>query len=80
MGFTADHPSGWFGGARLRYIGSAPLIENNSVRSDDTLIVNADIGYRFANGISASVTGLNVFDSRDSDITYFYESRVRQSQ
>src|SRR4029079_14699985 len=61
MGLTADHPSGWFGGARLRYFGSAPLIEDNSVRSDSTLIVNADVGYRFANGISASITGLNLF-------------------
>ena len=35
-GPTADHPSGWFGGARLRYFGAAPLIEDNSVRSEPT--------------------------------------------
>jgi hypothetical protein len=76
IGLTADHPSGWFGGARLRYFGSAPLIEDDSVRSSPTRIVNADIGYRFANGLSASITGLNLFDSRSNDITYFYESRL----
>lgn len=76
MGLTADHPSGWFGGARLRYFGSAPLMEDNSVRSDSTLIVNADVGYRFANGVSASITGLNLFNVRDADITYFYESQL----
>ena len=54
---TVDHPRGWFGGARLRYFGAAPLIEDNSVRSDDA-VVNADVGYRFANGVSASITGL----------------------
>ena len=46
------------------------------MRSGDTLVVNADVGYRFANGVSASVTGLNLFDSRDSDIMYFYESQL----
>jgi hypothetical protein len=76
IGVTADHPSGWFGGARLRYFGSAPLIEDNSVRSSPTRIVNADVGYRFARGISASVTALNLFNSRSSDITYFYESQL----
>lgn len=76
LGLTADHPSGWFGGARLRYFGSAPLIEDNSVRSDDTLVVNADIGYRFSKGLSASLTTLNLFNSSDDDITYFYESRL----
>jgi outer membrane receptor protein involved in Fe transport len=38
--------------------------------------VNADIGYRFANGISASITALNIFDTRANDITYFYESQL----
>jgi len=76
LGLTADHPSGWFGGARLRYIGPAPLIEDNSARAGSTQIVNADVGYRFSNGISASVTGLNLLNSRDNDITYFYESQL----
>ena len=76
LGLTVDHPSGWFGGARLRYFGAAPLIEDNSVRSAPTKVVNADIGYRFANGWSAGLTGLNLFNSRDNDITYFYESQL----
>jgi outer membrane receptor protein involved in Fe transport len=76
LGVTANHPSGWFGGARLRYLGPAPLIEDNSARAGSTQVVNADIGYRFSNGISASITGLNLLDSRDNDITYFYESQL----
>lgn len=76
LGLTVDHPSGWFGGARLRYFGSAPLIEDNSARADSTQVVNADIGYRFANGLSASITGLNLLNSHDNDITYFYESQL----
>jgi outer membrane receptor protein involved in Fe transport len=76
MGLTADHPSGWFGGMRLRYLGSAPLIEDNSVRSDPTHIVNADVGYRFASGLSASLSALNLFNAHGDDITYFYESQL----
>ena len=76
VGLAAEHPSGWFGGARLRYFGEAPLIEDNSARSSATGVVNADIGYRFSNGISASITGFNLLDSQDNDITYFYESQL----
>jgi outer membrane receptor protein involved in Fe transport len=76
LGITANHPSGWFGGARLRYFGSAPLIEDNSARASSSQIVNADVGYRFGNGVSAAITGLNLLNSRDNDITYFYESQL----
>ncbi|HEV7714917.1 MAG TPA: TonB-dependent receptor [Steroidobacteraceae bacterium] len=76
FGLAAEHPSGWFGGARLRYFGAAPLVEDNSVRSKPTQIVNADIGYRFSNGLSAAITGLNLLNSQDNDITYFYESQL----
>lgn len=76
VGVAVDHPRGWFGGARLRYLGAAPLIEDGSVRARPTRIVNAEIGFRFANGISAALAGLNLFDSADNDITCFYESRL----
>jgi outer membrane receptor protein involved in Fe transport len=76
VGVAVDHPRGWFGGARLRYLGAAPLIEDGSVRSRPTSVVNAELGYRFANGVSAALAGLNLFDSQAFDITYFYESRL----
>ena len=47
VGAAVDRTDGWFGGARLRYLGEAPLIEDNSVRSDSTLLVNVEAGYRF---------------------------------
>jgi TonB-dependent receptor-like protein len=76
VGLAAEHPSGWFGGARLRSFGAAALIEDNSARSNPTTLVNADVGYRFSNGYSLAVTGFNLLDSRANDITYFYESRL----
>ncbi len=76
LGVAVEHPSGWFGGARFRHFGEAPLIEDNSVRSDPTTLVNLEAGYRFANKYRLSVAVYNLFDSKDSDITYFYESQL----
>ncbi len=73
-----DYPTGWYGAARVRHFGERPLIEDNSARSDPTTVVNAMLGYRWDDD-HWDVRGelLNVFDSDDDDITYFYESRLR---
>jgi len=76
LGVVVDRNDGWFGGARVRYLGEAPLIEDDSVRSDPTLLVNVEAGYRFNERVSAFLTVFNVFDAEDSDISYFYESRL----
>lgn len=76
MGVAFDHPGGWFAGARLRHFGSAPLIEDGSVRSDSTTVVNLKAGYRFAGGLAVSLAAFNLLDARDNDITYFYESQL----
>ena len=39
-------------------------------------MVNAQVGYRFLPSLKATVAVLNLFDSIDNDITYFYESRL----
>lgn len=77
IGLVADHPSGWSGGARLRYLGEAPLIEDNSTRSESTTVVNLEGGYRFSPRLKLQVSLLNAFDSGDYDITYFYESQLQ---
>jgi outer membrane receptor protein involved in Fe transport len=76
VGVALDHPSGWFGGARFRHFGAAPLIEDNSVRSEPTTLFNLEAGYRFSDRYKLSAALYNVFDSRDNDITYYYESRL----
>jgi outer membrane receptor protein involved in Fe transport len=76
IGVAVDHPSGWFGGARFRHFGAAPLIEDDSVRSDPTTIVNLEAGYRIGKSYKLSAAVYNVFDSKDNDITYFYESQL----
>ena len=76
LGVAIDHPSGWFGGARFRHFDSAPLIEDNHVRSGSTTLVNLETGYRFWQRYRISAALYNVFDSEGNDITYFYASQL----
>jgi outer membrane receptor protein involved in Fe transport len=76
LGVTLDHPAGWFAGARLRYLGSAPLIENNSMRSDPTTLLNLETGYDFTATLSVTLSVLNALDSDDNDISYYYDSQL----
>ena len=69
--------SGPFGSLRLRHFGPRPLIEDNSVESRQTSIVNGEIGYKFTNQLRLAVEGFNLLDAEVSDIDYFFESRLR---
>jgi outer membrane receptor protein involved in Fe transport len=48
IGVTVDALGPWFGALRLRYFGARALIEDNSVRSAASSLVNLRIGYRFS--------------------------------
>ncbi len=63
--------------ARVRYLGPHALIEDNSVRGDDTLLVNARLAWTPQNLGGFEVYGelLNAFDSKDKDIQYYYATR-----
>ena len=65
----------WKASVRLRHLGPAPLIEDNSVRDKGSTVINLRGARAFAN---VEVYGelLNVFDSRDKDIAYYYESYI----
>ncbi|MEJ1963258.1 MAG: TonB-dependent receptor [Gammaproteobacteria bacterium] len=77
LGLAINHPSGWSGGARLRYLGPGALIEDNSVRSSSTTLLNLEAGYRFTQNVKGTVEVLNALDEKANDITYFYESQLR---
>jgi hypothetical protein len=63
-------------GLRLRYLGPRPLIEDATVTSTRSLVVNMEAGYRVASRTRIPVDVLNLFDSRESDIEYYYASRL----
>jgi outer membrane receptor protein involved in Fe transport len=68
--------AGPFGSLRMRHFGSYPLIEDNSVRATATTLFNADAGWLLGSGIRLQISVLNVFNGRESDIQYYYTSRL----
>ena len=74
-GFTFEQPQGFYGSARLRYFGDRPLVEDGSVRSESSSVVNLGLGFR-RGAVDVRVDVLNALDSDDDDITYFYASRL----
>jgi outer membrane receptor protein involved in Fe transport len=60
---------------RLRHLGPAPLIEDNSVSSDATTLVNLG-GYYTWGRVRFGIDIYNLFDTKAPDISYFYASRL----
>jgi len=71
-----DLYGGFFGGPRLRYFGPRSLTEDNSVRSDPTLLVSAMLGYRFDKAWTVQAELFNLLNRKDSAIDYYYASRL----
>ena len=75
-GLTAEPSRPLFGGLRVRHFGPRPLVEDNSVRSQATTIVNAEAGYRLTRRTRVMLEAFNLFNAKVSDIDYFYTSRL----
>ena len=67
----------WSAGVRLRHFGGRPLIENNSVRSPSSTLVNAQVGYAVTPTTRVRLDLLNLFNRKVSDIDYLYASQLR---
>jgi len=65
----------WSGSVRLRHLGPYPLIEDNSVRDKGSTVVNLRGAWKPPH-FEVFAELLNVFDSRDKDIAYSYESYI----
>lgn len=76
-GIAVHDLGGFFGGLRLRYFGPRSLIEDNTVRSTASALVNLQAGYAFNPKWKLTVDVFNLLDRRASDIEYYYESRLR---
>ena len=59
-----------------RILGPAPLIEDNSARSDSTTFVNGLLDYDFGH-FKVKLECLNLLDSHGDEIQYFYTSRLQ---
>jgi outer membrane receptor protein involved in Fe transport len=76
-GITLGEKTGWFGDLRWRYISSRPLTEDGTFQSPPLSIFNAQIGYRFDNGWSVRLDGLNLLNSQAPQAEYAYGSLLQ---
>jgi hypothetical protein len=76
FGVTVGKAEGPFANVRARFFERRPLTEDNSVKGEDSFLVNGIIGYRTERW-EVAVECLNIFDRDDNDIEYFYTSRLR---
>ena len=75
LGANAAWTNGLSASLRARYLGEAPLAEDNAVRSTASWLVNAGVAYRWGK-VEFRVDVFNLLDSDDNDIAYFYTSRL----
>lgn len=74
-GVTAHYDNGWLASAQLKHFGRYPLIEDDSVESGGSTIVNLRVGREWER-IGLYLDVLNLLDSEDHDIDYYYTSRL----
>lgn len=75
-GLTFEDLGRFSGSLRWRYFGDVALIEDGSAEWDSSSLLNARIAYHFDNGLELGLDLFNLLDSEDSDIEYFYASRL----
>ena len=75
-GVTVDSGRLAFGSLRLRYFGSRNLVEDGSVRSSSTRLLNGQLGARLSPRTELVLDAFNLLDAVASDIDYFYASRL----
>jgi hypothetical protein len=62
-GITFGEKTGWFSALGWRYISSRPLTEDGVFQSPPLNTINANVGYRFANGWRVQLDALNLLNS-----------------
>jgi outer membrane receptor protein involved in Fe transport len=75
-GASIDNLHKTFASLRLRYFGPRPLIEDNSVRSKATTLVNLEAGYQLLPGLRVNLEVFNLANESVSDIDYYFASRL----
>jgi len=76
LGITVDALGPWSGALRLRYVGARPLVEDDSVRSSDSVLLNLRVGYRLSSRTQLTLDVYNLLDRRSNDIEYWYQSQL----
>jgi len=66
----------WSASVGVRYIGAAPLIEDNSVQASSTLTTELRINRRIDTNLDISLDIFNLANRLNNDISYYYASRA----
>jgi outer membrane receptor protein involved in Fe transport len=74
MGLSTQTQDGHFAALRGRYFGPRDLIEDGSVQSSSSFLVNAHFGYRVDERWQVRLSVFNLFDRDVNDIEYYYPS------
>jgi hypothetical protein len=75
-GITLHDYEGFSASLRLRGFGPRDLTSDGIFRSNATILLNAEVGYRINRKWRVSAEFLNLLNRRDHDIDYAYTSRV----
>ncbi|QDU86416.1 Vitamin B12 transporter BtuB [Planctomycetes bacterium Pla163] len=75
-GLTARSEDGHYVALRGRFFGPRDLIEDGSVESSSSFLVNLHAGYVIDEHWRVRLSVFNLLDSDESDIEYFYASRL----
>ena len=65
-----------FGSLRFRYFGPRPLTQDDSVQSESSALMNAELGYHFTPAWALKLNVLNLFNVKTNDIEYDYNYRL----
>ena len=67
----------WSASLFLRYFGPRPLIEDDSVRSAASTLLNAQVAYRINRFLKLTLDVFNLANAQADDISYYYRSRLQ---
>lgn len=75
-GVSVDGYRKMYGSLRWRYFGPRPLVQDNSIQSKSTSLVNLGAGYQVAKTVRLNMDIFNILDATVSDIDYYFASRL----
>ena len=75
LGVTVKDFGPWSGTVHARYFGPRPLIEDNSQRSQSSVIFSARASYKVDAKTSVNFDVFNLFNRKSNDIEYYYPSQ-----
>lgn len=76
LGLTAEGRGPWSAALRLRHLAARPLIEDNSVRSAASTLLNLRVSRQLAPKAQVTLDIFNLLDRRVSDVEYWYVSQL----